>query len=241
MKTFKEYLTENIDVVDGKLDFSSETGISDSFGKGSKFAPYKKRVEDSDIIVYSLYSTKIENSTEILRMIKNSDDTDELKKFLNRSAVYAARVIRPLEIDIIVTPKSSSDLTKSFVEELQRRTNYDIFIDSFHKTPDISNIIVDKIHPKITDKIADSMQKVLDSAKRKGRLSLTKFPVMYRKFLKNLFVSVDESLLTKFDGKNVLIIDDILTSGSTAKSISDILLLHGAKTVYGLTIFKASH
>lgn len=241
MLSFKELLHEDIDIVDGKLIFDSDTGIKSKFGKSKDYTPYKKKVEGTDIITYSLYSASANNSTDIMRAVKRANfSRPEVVQFLKRSAVYAARLLKGMKIDTIVTPISSSNLTKEFVKELQVRTHYDVYIDSFQKNPNISSIELDADNPNITPAIIKSMQKILDKAKRDGQLSLTKFSVMHRKFLKNLFQATDKKLLAKFDGKNILIIDDIMTSGTTTKNIVDILMVNGAKEVSGLTIFKSS-
>lgn len=241
MLSFKELLHEDIDIVDGKLIFDSDTGIKSKFGKSKDYTPYKKKVEGTDIITYSLYSASANNSTDIMRAVKRANfSRPEVVQFLKRSAVYAARLLKGMKIDTIVTPISSSNLTKEFVKELQVRTHYDVYIDSFQKNPNISSIELDADNPNITPAIIKSMQKILDKAKRDGQLSLTKFSVIHRKFLKNLFQATDKKLLAKFDGKNILIIDDIMTSGTTTKNIVDILMVNGAKEVSGLTIFKSS-
>lgn len=241
MLSFKELFNEDIDIIDGKLMFNVDSGIKSKFGKSKDYTPYKKKVEGTDIITYSLYSASAKNSTEIMRAVKRADfSSPEVIQFLKRSAVYAYHLLKSMNIDAIVTPISSSDLTKEFVKELQARTHYDVYVDSFKKNPNISSIEIDVDNPNITPAIAKSMQKILDKANRDGQLSLTKFSVMHRKFIKNLFQIVDKTLLAKFDGKKILIIDDIMTSGTTTKNIVDILMINGAKEVSGLTIFKSS-
>jgi len=241
MLSFINFITEDFDIIDGELNLSANSGIKSKFGKDAAFNPYKKKIENTDILVYSIYQAKTTNSTDIMRAIKGANMSDpEMVSFLKRSAVYATRTIRSLGVDIIVTPKSSSPLTRSFVKEIQSRTNLDIFVDSFVKNPDISKIEVDADNPKMTPAIQKSMQRIIDKAKTVGTLSLTKFSPMHRKFVKNLFAVTDSKILSKVDGKSVLIVDDILTSGSTTKSISDILLANGAATITGLTLFKSS-
>lgn len=240
MLSFISFIAEDFDIVDGKLNLSTDSGIKSKFGKDKAFTPYKKKIENTDILVYSIYHAKTANSTDIMRAIKGADMSDpEMDLFLKRSAVYAARIIRSLGVDVIVTPKSSSPLTHSFVKEIQARTNLDVFVDSFVKNPDISKIEVDVDNPKMTPAIQKSMQRIIDRAKKTGTLSLTKFSPIHRKFVKNLFKVTDEKILSKIDGKKVLIVDDILTSGSTTKSISDILFANGAVSINGLTLFKS--
>jgi len=46
--------------------------------------------------------------------------------------------------------------------------------------------------------------------------------------------------MSKFENKNIVIIDDIMTSGTTAESIYKLLISHGANSVSVLTLFKSS-
>lgn len=235
-------MTEAFDLKDGKLNFKSDTGIKSSFGKGKALTPYTKKILGDDLISYSLYNANTDNSTDIMKAIKSADMTnDDVKEFLNRTAIYAARVLRGLKVDVIVTPVSSSPLTKEFVKEISRRTNYDVYTDSFRKVPDFSKIRIDTSHPGLTDKIKDSMEKIIDRATRRGNLSVKMFAPQHRKFITNLFeVVVDKKLFDKIVDKHVVIIDDIMTSGTTAKNIYDVLRANGAEKVSALTIFKST-
>lgn len=244
--TFKQYQNfyEGFDIIDNKLIFnappSSDRSISSAFGKGKQLTPYTKKISD-DLISYSLYQAKTTNATEILKAIKSADySNDDVKKFLKRSSIYATRILRDLNVDVIVTPQSSSDLTKEFVKEIQSRTNYEIIIDAFRKRIDLTKIEIDKTHPKITPNIIKSMESTIRLAIRRGNLSIKMFAVPYRKFVKNMFEVTDEKIYKKVENKNVIIIDDIMTSGTTTSNIYDILKINGANTVTALTIFKSS-
>lgn len=249
--SFSEYielcnLIESIDIVNNRLDFKSEDnkdrGISTSFGKGKKLKPYTKTIEGVDgLVSYSLYQAKTTNATEIMKALKSSDFSDpEVQQFLNRSAVYAARILRGLNVDVIVTPQSSSPLTKEFVAQISRRTNYDVVIDAFRKRPDLTKVEIDRDHPKITPDIIASMERILSRAIKNGFLSVKQFAVQHRKFIKNLFEVTDDRLYKKIENKNVVIIDDIMTSGTTTKNIYDILKTNQAENISALTIFKST-
>jgi len=248
--SFSEYivceLDESIDIENGRLVFNADdnkdTGVKTSFGKSKKLTPFTKTIEGTDgSIAYSLYQAKTRNSTDILKSMKSVDFSDpEVQQFLNRSAIYAARVLRSLKVDIIVTPKSSSDLTKEFVKQVQRRSNYDVLIDSFTKRPDLSKVQIDVDHPKITPDIIKSMQSILKRAIKDGRLSIKMFAPQHRKFVINMFEVTDPKIVDKIQDKSVMIIDDVLTSGTTIKNIYDILMTNNANNVSGMTIFKSN-
>lgn len=84
------------------------------------------------------------------------------------------------------------------------------------------------------------MEKTIERATRRGNLSVKMFAPHHRKFITNLFEVVDKKLFDKIVDKHVVIIDDIMTSGTTAKNIYDILHANGAEKVSALTIFKSS-
>lgn len=242
MLTFSEFLSlhEAYNIVDGKLDLKSSEGIKSSFGKDKKLKPFSKKIMDG-LVSYSLYNANTKNSTDILKAFKSADfSSKELQDFLTRSAIYASRILRDLGVDVIVTPQSSSDLTKEFVKQISARTNYDVYIDSFRKAPDLSKVEIDRENPNITPAIIKSMEDILNRAIKRGNLSVKMFAVQHRKFLKNLFEVTDQKLLQKIDGKHVVIIDDIMTSGTTTKNIYDILVTNNADKVSALTIFKSS-
>jgi pyrimidine operon attenuation protein/uracil phosphoribosyltransferase len=248
IKSFKEYvesLDESFDIIDGKLVFNAQStddsGISSKFGKGKAYTPFVKKVEGvPDLFSYSLYQAKSANATDVLKAIKAADMNDQLvRAFITRSAIYAARVLRSLKADIIVTPHSSSPLVNTFVKELAKRTSSEIYIDSFAKRPDLTKVEIDTTHPNITPAIAKSMQSTLNRAVKQGYLSVKMFAVMHRKFLKNMFEVTDPKIIDKVKDKNVLIIDDVMTSGTTTKNIYDILKTNEADNVSALTLFKS--
>jgi phosphoribosylpyrophosphate synthetase len=235
MKSFKEF-TEAINIVDGHLVLDSESGISSNFGSNKKLKPYQKKIRD-DLMAYSLYSAN--SRSDISKALKQAKIDENMQQFLTRSAIYAARVLRSFNIDIIVSPKSSSPITKLFAQELQKRTNYDFYIDSFTKAIDMNQITVDKDHPAITEKLIKSLETTLERNRKKGFISVKNFQVKDRKFIKNIFDLVDPRLEKKVGEKNVLILDDIVSSGSTSEDIYRILKTHGANETTVLTLFKS--
>lgn len=240
---FGDFIKEDIHVQDGELVFDyrkSGEGIGTKFGKDKNFAPYTKTIPGTDMKCYSLYVSNKAKSSEVLKAMKNVDySNSDVSQFLNRSAVYATRVLRGTPIDIIVTPKSSSNLTKEFVKDLAARNNVSVMVDSFVKQPDISKIEIDRESPKISENIIKKLETILRKAKENNQFKLSKILPQHRKFIKNIFVVADESIIKKINDKNVLIVDDIITEGTTSESIYNILVANGAKFVTTLTVFKS--
>lgn len=228
--SFKDFLKTNSEA----LDFLT------TFGKGKNLQPFKKEIEEG-LMSYSLYNAKGKEANDVMVQLKSADfTTSEINDFLNRSAIYAARILRDLNVDIIVSPVSSSDLTKEFVKRIKDRTHVDVYVDSFKKQPDIAKVQIDRNHPKITDVIIKSMESTIERAIRRNHLSVKMFSPMHRKFIKNMFEITDQKLLSKFEDKTVVIIDDIMTTGTSAKNIYDVLITNNATSVSVLTIFKST-
>lgn len=228
--SFKDFLKTNSEA----LDFLT------TFGKGKNLQPFKKEIEEG-LMSYSLYNAKGKEANDVMVQLKSADfTTAEINDFLNRSAIYAARILRDLNVDIIVSPVSSSDLTKEFVKRIKDRTHVDVYVDSFKKQPDIAKVQIDRNHPKITDVIIKSMESTIERAIRRNHLSVKMFSPMHRKFIKNMFEITDQKLLSKFEDKTVVIIDDIMTTGTSAKNIYDVLITNNAMSVSVLTIFKST-
>ena len=242
---FRDYieLNETMIVKDDKVYFDSKDnseGIPTKFGKGVNFKPYKKEIVPG-LKSYSLYNAKGKAANDVMVALKKADFKDEkIDAWLERSAVYAARILKDLNINIIVSPISSSDLTKEFTKKVQKRVHYDVYVDAFKKQKDISKVDIDRDHPNITDKIISSMESIIQRGIKRNHLSVKMFAPHHRKFVKNLFEITDPKLLSKFSGKNVVIIDDIMTSGTSAKNIYDVLITNDAEEVSVLTLFKSS-
>lgn len=234
IKSFTEY-TEAINVSSNQLILNADDGISSAFGQG-KYKPYRKKIE-ADFYSYSLYSAN--HKSDISKAIKTAKIDDEMDKFLTRSAIYAVKLLRDIKADVIVSPQSSSPLARLFTKKIKERTNHEFFIDSFSKTVDLNKVTIDHNHPLITDGLIKSLEKTLARGRKKGFIKIKDFQVRDRKFIRNLFEIVDSKIETKVQGKNVVIIDDVTTSGSTGQQIYNILKTHGAENITVLTLFKS--
>jgi len=245
---FTDYLSSLLESTlklnsDGGLEFVNDTqdGISTKFGKGSALKPFSKLISIGDVKIEanSLYLAKSEDSVSIMKQLKldSNTETEVAKKFIVRSAVYGARVLRGSGIDVIIVPKSSSKLNTLFAEELGKRLNVPVIHDSFDKNPDLSTLeIADD--PRVTPQIRKSLTNSIETAKKRGVLKLAAIPPMFRKFLRNVFVVIDKDLNKKVEDKNVLVVDDVVTSGTSLEQVYT-LISSGAKNVSAMTLFKS--
>ena len=76
----------------------------------------------------------------------------------------------------------------------------------------------------------------LERIKNTSQLARTQHRVERHYAMKNAFVVSNRSL---FDKKNILLVDDVITSGSTAKEIARTLKKSGATCVYVFTLCRA--
>lgn len=213
--------------------------INLKFGK-KDLVPYKKKIAGVDLYVSSLYTALGDGSTDLLKMLKAKKiSPTEYSMFLKRSAVYTSYILKDLGIDIIVTPKSSSTLTNDFVRELQaRNTGIKFIYDSFQKAKDPSEIKVDYGAEGLKDKTIKTLESSIRRGVREGYFQMKWILPQNRKFLLNLFSYNGNAQI--FEGKKVLIVDDVVSSGSSLVSIYRTAQEAGAESVNCLALFKTN-
>lgn len=253
MLQYKEYsklLKEGFVIKNKTLFFDPNAGsfIKTSFGKSKKRKPYIKTIDNGT--VYSVYGEikKINKKTkdEILRTIKGQSDVYELdydsyKKFLTRTAIYMASLIKKNEADVIFVMDSSSPLVKDLQTEINKRLPkyYDThtYYKKIFKNPDFSQINIDPGDANLKDINLKTMKSTFNKLKKTGNFKISKFFGGRRKFVKN-WLKLNDNILHKVIDSNVVVIDDFLTSGSTMTEAARLLTEAGAKSVIGLTIAK---
>lgn len=231
-----------------KFNYGDPSGTSTTMGKrtaASKFTPFLTKSKALDgYAVYSTYTSKDPSTTDVLKAIKRKsevqmDETD-YQQFITRTAIFiTAKILSPLRVDCIVTPKSSSNVLNDLIKQLQSRNPHIEFLpESFVKTVDISKIEVDTTQHGITPKIANTLQGILKAAIKADKFEIKKALPQYRKYFKNFFEVVDPNILAKFENKNVCVLDDVLSSGSTLLAIMRSVADYSPKSVIGAAIFK---
>ena len=253
-KQTKSLITESIGIEDGRLVFNykklkhGEEEISSKFGKSNKkqkFVPYEKTTET--IIkhkVFSVYGIKYNN--DIVKAIKKQNDitasNEDYDKFINRTAEYINYMfIKKNNIQTVIVPMSSSALTDDVVEKLVEKNPNIKYIKNVFTKADISKIGIAKDHPKITPEIIEYIEKEIEKAKVNKFFAMKKIVPMFRKFITNIFeLTPNISLRNHLDNKNVMLIDDIVTSGSSTADMIRSLELYAPAKLYLTTIFKLS-
>jgi hypothetical protein len=239
---------------------SSATEIDTYIGNGW----YSEHTADSgNIDIYSSYLYKRGDViTGILKSLKGNGpykvDDRTLNNFLKTTAARAAELVKQKKIDTIIFPKSSSSFLFAFVEEIKRHlggADVTVIADAIVKKQ-IDAVAVEKgdmtelfnfEHPSfntlkpatikaLEKQIARNIKS--NEADGKGRtVSVKDLPKMQAKFVGNFLETVKE-LSELLQDKNVLIVDDVLSSGATFAEMVRLIKKEDVKSVIGLTIFK---
>ena len=239
-------LFDDINIRNNQLafDYGDKTGVSTRMGKKA-FQPYLRKDQTLDgYSVYSVYSSSDENLTDVLLALKKKStvqmDPADYQHFIRRTAIYiTARILTPLKTSVVVTPKSSTNILNDLLAELKARSPHIEFLpESYIKTADISKIQVDRDHPSITDAIAKTLEGIIRAAQKSGKFEIKKALPQNRKFFRNFFEVVDPALTRKFINQNVIVFDDVLSSGTTVVQIMKDIAVYGPNSVAGCVIFK---
>jgi len=259
-QTFDKYLDSKIInegfIVKNKIVFFDTTSnlfIDTKFGKNKKLAPYVTgggSVEPA--VIHSFYKiNKLTDSTytsgDILRALKGQHslltiDYDSYDKWLQRSALYLVKLIKYEKIDIIMTIDSSSSLNIDFVNKLKKYLppyfEFITYTKSILKVPELTTLDLENI-PHIDDKTKAYMMNQLEKQKKEGKITIKKLVPrpQFRKYIKGLF-QVKGKVIEKLIDSNILLIDDILSSGSSLKMATESLNDAGANKVLSFTLIK---
>lgn len=181
------------------------------------------------------YSVGNYSDVDALKLIKSQFyDTSENAKFIKQEAVpKLTDVVR--DIDVIVYPQSSSKLLKYFGEQIGKKCNAKLIPDSFIKSLP-SEITIDTGGIEIDLNTFKGLYKIIENAEKNGYFELKKVPIQFRRFFTG-YIKLSKTDYSFVD-KNVLVVDDVLSSGATISEIYKILHANGAKSITGITILK---
>jgi hypothetical protein len=257
MKSLQSYLSnqqilEGFVIKDNIIYFEpSEKGfINTKFGKFASMTPYRGKLRFGTY--YAAYQKEKDvdqhDYTQVLKAIKLQKsefeiDHESRQKFLNRTATYLQKMILDCKADTILLMDSSSTLVHELVHEINRRLpkyyNIRSFSKAIFKNPDISQIYIDTAGIELKSEQMKVIQKALDKSKADGYFSIKNVQLpQQRKFFKD-WLKINDNFLQHIVDKNIVIIDDFVTSGETLNSASELLQNAGAKSVTGLAVMKA--
>jgi orotate phosphoribosyltransferase-like protein len=275
MTSFREFLGEKIYVVNDEIKISYAT-FKDDINKETEIDNYTrpaglykaKDLKSDDTIIFSLYLFDTYPETmEIIKSLKKSGKYSISEKtydtFLKSAAERAAKHIKQLDVDVIVYPKSSSNLVVDFIERLQKHLpkitfESDVFVKKKIKNienaadkvtrVDVSDLIdvyaphFEKLSDKSVAELERALVKVVNDNIKSGEdavLTLKRIYKHHAKFFIN-FLEISKEIGETITEKNVLVMDDVLASGITTSEMIRMLEEIGPKKVTGLTLFKSN-
>lgn len=247
-----DFISEGFSTKNGTISYSSlssdSDGINDKLGissKNNKFQFRKTSLADKSGIVYSVYTDTTKElegditRTDILKALKNQSEykltSSEIEEFVRRAAIMCYKNLKNEKIDILLSLDSSSDLVDVFMSELSSRlVGAKVIKRGVIKNDNFDEIHLDKNTPG-EDKVLNSINKTIDKMKTDKYFSIKKInPVQYRKYIRG-WMKLNTNKIT---GKNICVVDDFLTSGSSMMAAFHLLRTNGANNVFGLTLFK---
>jgi hypothetical protein len=260
MTTFKQYLSEEIAIFNDKIRITTQhdraASMSNSISTYFKKVPLETSIPDCPAVVHSLLNyVSSEDSTNILKSLKGKGpydvDQKQLASLMANAKTASAGLIKKLKPDVIIYPKSSSPLVKLFVDQLSTLApNAKVLSDAFiKKALDAEDVepLINKNHPqwekfaKSSPKAVHELEMSLKRQIKNGELELKKLYKPHLKFIKNFIELKDAyTVLDTVLDKHVLVIDDILSSGSTMNEMVRQLVDLEPSKITGLTLFKVT-
>lgn len=262
MKLF-ELSTDPISVLEGiysnhnVLSISStkerETSSNDRISTSFKRIPYKSTIKGSEPIYSVLNYISSDESTKLLTSLKGKGPYTVNEKQIDHLLIgivgACKQIMTHLDPEVILYPKSSSPLVKQFVDKLHKaypkiKIADEAFVKKVLQAGD-EEALINTQHPdwkKFSDEHPDAADELKKSLKRHikdGNLELKKLYKPYVKFIKNFVEMKDASnTLDHVIEKRILVVDDVLSSGSTMLEMFRQLREFEPETISGLTIFK---
>jgi pyrimidine operon attenuation protein/uracil phosphoribosyltransferase len=263
-----QQLHERIFQKDGKLMFaiskakeaSTLTDIATSLRPGIK--PHETHGQMTHgVTVWSVYLYKSgDESIKILKSLKYGEPYQVTEKQFNwwlHDTVdwLTGNLLRSKKYDTVLVPKSSSYLLKAFANEIKKLNPKLTVIEEAFMKREIKDIeaeiadLVDRDHPEYKNlnqeninRLFGSIRRELQKAESEGRpktLTVKNLYKPHQKFLKDFMKMAEkDELIEAIMGKKVLVIDDILSSGSTINDMCRQIKFLDPEMVEGLTLFK---
>lgn len=249
-----EMVDESVTKTDGKVEFDYETNDEDSnintrlgiSSKNFKFKPRIKTLPKSGVKVLSVYQkTSNKETTEIIKDLKRgtperglSVQEDDYNSFLTRTAIFYGRVLKDMDIDTIFTMESKSSLSKDLTSKIKTilpNTTIKVLDNSIVK--DIKNIKLNREGAKLSDYEYKLLGDIYNDVRTKGEFSLKKIHPKHRSLFTD-WIKVNEDSIRDVTDKNIIVIDDYITSGVTLDEVCLQLLKLSPKSILCLTILK---
>jgi phosphoribosylpyrophosphate synthetase len=227
---FKEYITEGIRYDNEEYIIDYEKDLVDDIIRFSDNLSFKKDVY-GNVVMIGIPVKKSENKNKLLNDIKKgvNIDTKDISIIIDKIISNLSDNVNLSDFDYVVSPKSSSLLTKSLIDRLSLMSNNTTFISDMFLKNDVDNIWLDietakkELEPKYIKMLVKSFDR---SKQDEGQsMKLQRLGKYHRKYVRDMLIinSDYDNIVVDMLDKNVLVIDDILTTGKTLNDIRNIL------------------
>jgi phosphoribosylpyrophosphate synthetase len=242
--------------------YSSEKGLISTYFRAKDSYLNKAGKDFNGETVYSLFNYKSDaESHDIISSLKGlgpyklTEGTYE--RFLADAAKYASDIISNQEINCVIYPTSTSKFLADFIEQLKDKLDDKvIFIKDAIAKKQFKEIEAEAEHlinpdyygiSKLTaSKKLSLIKQIINNVKsneQEGRGSIiTLKNVGFKRdthYLHKFMHAVSDSILD-IENQHVLIVDDLIGSGSSFAELFRVVKEYDPKSVIGLTIFKRS-
>jgi hypothetical protein len=247
-------------VVDDKIDTPKDTG-GIRYGEENYNIDLEKSLIDDlirfsdkisfnkdaygNIVMVGIPITKSEFRSKFINDLKKGGNinSNDMSIIIDKVVKNLTEYIDINDYDYIVSPKSSSDLTKTFIEKLNTLSNKPTFVNDMFIKNDVDDIWLDieTAQKELSGKYFKKLIKDFDKAKgMEGQpIKLQPLTNFQRKYVKNMLKinsDYDNVVLSMLD-KKILVIDDILTSGKTLDEIKTLLSNLNTKEITLFSMF----
>ena len=218
------------DLIDLKLQNYNKV-LSTKKGNNIYYAYKFNKVQDNE-------KSSLRSSIKYLDSKVNKKDLD----IMLSKAVNNFNSIEPLSnFDIIITPKSTSKVLDELKNKLHSKAGSNVLLSSdiiVKNTIDNIKFDEEKID-KLSDENKIKVRKILNKVFGKEDYKLRSLPPQYRKYVLNFMKfnnEADKRIINSIIGGKVLIVDDIVTEGTTIKNIILLLNSIGAENIVSFAL-----
>ena len=245
IKNFGEFINEGFIKNNKSLNFNADSKDFLNTKLGKKDFKFRE-TSLHNYKVYSIYQKTIIDdedditSNDVLNALKNQSDykisNEDINILLNRAAILSYKNLEKENIDTFAIIESSSQFSKTFLNYILKRYSNKPNVISISKNDNFDEIYIDK--NTLSEKTVKSFETKLQKLKEQSKFKIKVFnPPSFRKFVKN-WMKIKDSYKKFIENKNICIIDDFITSGSTMEASIAEINKFNPKNIIGLTLLK---
>lgn len=231
--------------IDTSGNVSVDLKTDDDATLPTKIASYNKKISTKNgypyFIGYRFPSTVPKSEREVIQASFKtlSLGVNTIALLINKSLLNLSKIVNLSEFDVVITPKSSSNLLKLMVRIIQHKMSpstliiSDQFIKLNYGDIKLYDNLLNKLEPDVRAEIIKNLEMTLS----RNDWKMKKVYTRYRKFIDQFLALKNPEIISKLVGKRILIVDDILTEGTTLTAMTK-LLAPVAKSTMGFVLLS---